>query len=82
VFRGRKSNGRILPPEEGATFMTMAPGQRKRGFWLELLFISVLLFLLIGARAQKLQQHGSAMPKLSIGSEAQRTMLLAPPMLK
>lgn len=32
--------------------MTMAPGRKKRGFWLELIFISVLLFLLIGSRSQ------------------------------
>jgi len=32
--------------------MTMAPGQKKKGFWLEILFASILLFLLLGARSQ------------------------------
>jgi len=32
--------------------MTMAPGRRKRGYWLEILFISILLFLLMGSRSQ------------------------------
>ena len=32
--------------------MTMAPGRRKRGYWLEIILISVLLFLLIGSRSQ------------------------------
>lgn len=31
--------------------MTMAPG-KKRSFWLEIAFISILLFLLMGARSQ------------------------------
>jgi hypothetical protein len=32
--------------------MTMAPGRKKRGYWIEILFISVLLFLLMGSRSQ------------------------------
>lgn len=32
--------------------MTMAPGRKKRGYWLEILLISILLFLLIGSRSQ------------------------------
>jgi hypothetical protein len=33
--------------------MTMAPGRKKRGYWLEILFISVLLFLLWGSLTQR-----------------------------
>ena len=32
--------------------MTMAPGRKKRGYWLEMILISILLFLLIGSRSQ------------------------------
>ena len=32
--------------------MTMAPGRKKRGIWLELILVSILLFLLIGSRSQ------------------------------
>jgi hypothetical protein len=31
----------------------MAPGQKKRGFLLELIFISILIFLLMGSRSQR-----------------------------
>lgn len=45
--------------------MTMAPGQKKRGFLLELIFISILIFLLMGSRSQRThnlmgQSSGSA----------------------
>ncbi|HTD67104.1 MAG TPA: hypothetical protein VK846_11305 [Candidatus Limnocylindria bacterium] len=33
-------------------FMTMAPNRKKRGFWLEVAFIGILLFLLMGSRSQ------------------------------
>ena len=42
--------------------MTMAPEHRRRGYWLELLFISILLFLLMGARADR--THKAAVPHL------------------
>lgn len=32
--------------------MTMAPGRRKRTYWLEILFISILLFFLYGSLSQ------------------------------
>jgi hypothetical protein len=32
--------------------MTMAPGRKKRAYWLEIIFISILLFLLMGSRSQ------------------------------
>ena len=32
--------------------MTMAPGRKKRAYWLEIIFISMLLFLLMGSRSQ------------------------------
>jgi hypothetical protein len=33
--------------------MTMAPGRKKRGFFLEIVFISILLFLLLGSRSPR-----------------------------
>lgn len=42
--------------------MTMAPGQRKRGFWLEVIFISLLLFLLMGGRQHRSRETG--VPKI------------------
>ena len=38
--------------------MTMAPNRKKRGFWLEIIFISVLLFLLLGGRSQSPRPTG------------------------
>ena len=38
--------------------MTMAPGLRKRGYWLEMILISILLFLLIGSRSQNTRSAG------------------------
>ena len=35
--------------------MTMAPSRQKRGIWLELVFLAVLLFLLAGARSQSIR---------------------------
>ena len=32
--------------------MTMAPGNKKRSFWLEIAFAAILLFLLLSARTQ------------------------------
>lgn len=48
--------------------MTMAPG-KKRSFWLEILFVSILVFLLIGARSQSHRRPESPMKGLSgVGS--------------
>jgi hypothetical protein len=38
--------------------MTMAPGRKKRGYWLEMILISILLFLLIGSRSQNTRSTG------------------------
>ena len=38
--------------------MTMAPGRKKRGYWLEMILISILLFLLIGSRSQTARSTG------------------------
>ena len=38
--------------------MTMAPGRKKRGYWLEIILISILLFLLIGSRSQSARSVG------------------------
>ena len=42
----------FLSEARRATFMTMAPGRKKRGFLIEIIFISVLLFLLISSVSQ------------------------------
>ena len=51
--------------------MTMAPGQKKRGFLLELIFISILIFLLLGSRSQRtpnlMGQAGANAMKPSVG---------------
>jgi hypothetical protein len=61
--------------------MTMAPGQKKRGFLLELIFISILVFLLIGARSQT--RHQGAVPNLPTAvTEIQGTLFGAPASLK
>ena len=39
--------------------MTMAPGRKKRGYWLEMILISILLFLLIGSRSQNTRSVGA-----------------------
>lgn len=32
--------------------MTMAPNRKKRGYWIEIIFVCILLFLLLGSRSQ------------------------------
>jgi hypothetical protein len=58
--------------------MTMAPGRRKRGFWLEIILISVLLFLLVGSRSQP----GRANAGADFKNPLQRTLALQPVLLK
>jgi hypothetical protein len=38
--------------------MTMAPGRKKRGYWLEIILVSILLFLLMGSRSQTQRSTG------------------------
>jgi len=33
--------------------MTMAPSRKKRGYWIEIVFVGILLFLLMGSRSQR-----------------------------
>ena len=58
--------------------MTMAPGRKKRGFWLEIILISVLLFLLMGSRSQS----GRATAGHDFKSPLHRTLSLEPVFLK
>jgi hypothetical protein len=58
--------------------MTMAPGRRKRGYWLELILISVLLFLLIGSRSQT----GRTSASTDFKNPLHRTLALDPILLK
>ena len=74
--RGAKSNAMVRKKKEDP--MTMAPGQKKRGFWLEVLFISILAFLLMGARSQRVQREISRLP----GGDVQRTLFATPAPLK
>ena len=55
--------------------MTMAPGRKKRGFWLEILLIGILLFLLIGSRSQA--NRGSGM-RTDFKSPLQRGLSVPP----
>jgi hypothetical protein len=58
--------------------MTMAPGRKKRGFLIEIIFISVLLFLLLGSRSQGTRSTGGTDFKSSL----QRGLSLQPALLK
>src|SRR5436853_7735551 len=66
-------------PAEGEQPMTMAPGRKKRGFWIEIIFISILLFLLMGSRAQRMRlssgPHADFTHGLSRGLNAQPVVL-------
>ena len=55
--------------------MTMAPNRKKRGFWLELIFIGVLLFLLMGSRSQNPPASGA---RTQLGHTLQRTLIAQP----
>ena len=59
--------------------MTMAPNRKKRGFWLELIFISLLLFLLMGNRSQSTSKDASgAKDDLAVAHAVQGTLLVQP----
>jgi hypothetical protein len=58
--------------------MTMAPGRRKRGFWLEIILISVLLFLLMGSRSQTARSTAGT----DFKSPLHRSLSLEPVLLK
>jgi hypothetical protein len=58
--------------------MTMAPGRRKKGFWLEIILISVLLFLLMGSRSQS----GPTTVGHDFKSPLHRTLGMEPVLLK
>ena len=55
--------------------MTMAPNRKKRGYWIEIIFISVLLFLLLGGRSQSPRSTGS---RTGLTHSLQRTLSLQP----
>jgi len=44
----------------------MAPGRKKRAYWLEIIFISILLFLLMGSRSQNARTATHAEIKLPL----------------
>jgi hypothetical protein len=59
--------------------MTMAPNRKKRGYWIEIIFISVLLFLLLGGRSQSVHATGS---QTGLTHSLQRTLLVQPVALR
>lgn len=59
--------------------MTMAPGRKKRSFLIEIIFISVLLFLLMGSRSQQAQATGS---ENDLPSALPRSVSIAPLILQ
>lgn len=59
--------------------MTMAPGRKKRAYWLEIILISILLFLLIGSRSQSTR---SASMGVDLKHGLQRSLALQPVTLK
>jgi hypothetical protein len=58
--------------------MTMAPGRRKRGYWLEIIFISILLFLLWSS----LSQRGRTGSRTDFNNTLQRSLAVNPVTLK
>jgi len=59
--------------------MTMAPNRKKRGYWIEIIFICVLLFLLLGSRSQNARATG---PRTDLTHALQRTLSVAPVALR
>lgn len=55
--------------------MTMAPNRKKRGYWIEIIFICVLLFLLLGSRSQNETVTGT---KTSVMHESPRALNVQP----
>lgn len=59
----------------------MAPLHVKRKFWWELIFISVLLFLLAGVHVQRKQEVAAAVPVILAPAVALTTALKPLPVL-
>ena len=55
--------------------MTMAPNRKKRGYWIEIIFICVLLFLLLGSRSQSERATGA---HTGLTHTLQRTLSVQP----
>jgi hypothetical protein len=64
---------------KGENFMTMAPGHKKRGYWVEIIFISILLFLLWGSFSQRVRATG---PRTEAKTSLHRNIAVAPMFLK
>jgi hypothetical protein len=60
--------------------MTMAPGRKKRGYWVEIIFISILLFLLLGSRSQS--NVTTSGPRTDFKHPLQRGLTIQPVALK
>jgi hypothetical protein len=59
--------------------MTMAPNQKKRGYWIEIIFVAVLLFLLMGGRSPSPRATG---PGTDVTHAMQRTLNVQPLLLR
>jgi len=57
----------------------MAPNRKKRGYWIEILFVCVLLFLLMGGRSQSNRAAG---PRTDLSHAMQRTLSVQPVLLR
>jgi hypothetical protein len=70
-----KNVARFLQTEKKERPMTMAPNRKKRGYWIEIIFIGVLLFLLMGSRAQSTRVTG---PRTDLTHTLHRTLSVQP----
>lgn len=59
--------------------MTMAPNRKKRGYWIEIIFVCVLLFLLMGGRSQSARATGA---RTDVTHAMQRTLSVQPVLLR
>jgi hypothetical protein len=67
-----------LSESKESNLMTMAPGRRKRAYWLEALFIIILLFLLFSS----LSGRRAAGPRTDFQNPLQRSLSIQPTAFK
>jgi hypothetical protein len=56
----------------------MAPDRKKRGYWIEIIFVCILLFLLMGGRSQNARATGA---RTDLTHTMQRTLSVQPLLL-
>jgi hypothetical protein len=57
----------------------MAPNRKKRGYWIEIIFVGVLLFLLMGGRSQSVRATGA---RTDLTHSMQGTLSVQPVLLR